>query len=183
MSAFEELQQNPFYLQQAAQASIAQYTPQGGDYYQPHSFAEVAAEREGAGRTIQPPVRQPLNTVREGRMPSNAYFPPSLLRQFGLDPSAQRYNAPTRRRRWNNAPGTFVVPQPQAEARPGFKRVINWQEYQQDKVHEQMGRTRDRIGFRGPMIGYTQAPVVYRELTTEELAANPWAHTLVEDNL
>lgn len=185
-TAFERLQQDPFYLQRAAQATVHDLhqtiAPHGA--FQTRSLWEAATVREGEQRTLQAPTRAPLRTIRDGRMPENAYFTPSALREFGLDPANQRVRAPTRRRRWNNAPGTFVMPEPIPEYRPGYKRVIKWQDYEQDKIQAQLGYAKNPVQFGQRMVGYTRAPVEYRKLTEAEMRTRgAHAHTLFEDEV
>ena len=186
MSAFDQGQQNHLYYQQQTEAAIhAASAKYARGEYRPHTFRDRFQryhEENDLVNTIKAPEHAPLRKVRNGKMPKNFYAPPDVIRSFGLDPAVQEYIAPTRRKRWNNPGGGFVVPPLEPEAREGFKRVVKWQDYTQDSVLSGMGILKQPISFGTPMYAYTQAPIVYRPLTEEE-TQNPSSYTLYEYDL
>jgi len=181
LTAYERSQLNPLYFQQAAQATIQKRMEEyRRPNHRPMSFGEITALREGPARTIRDPQKQTLRKVRNGRMPANFWAPPSTIRGFGLDPDEQVHIAPTRRKRWRNEPNGFVVPKLETTPRDGYKRVIMWQDYTQDRVHESMGIKKQPIAYGTPMHGYVQAPIAYRPLTQAE-KQNPLSRVLFEN--
>ena len=172
MSAFDRLQTDPFYFTNQAHATIQELSSKYDDiHYQPKRFNTLVSNTS----------TQVFRKVRNGRMPSNMYATPSQLKKWNLDPSKQVYDAPTRRKRWFNTNTDFVVPQQSLPAKPGFKRVIKWQEYEQDKVRKRLHMKKNPISFGGPMIGYMKAPMEYRPLTQSEMI-NHGQHAFYEDN-
>lgn len=181
LTAYERVQLDPFYFQRAAQATIRDTSKQYANReFRPINFTEAATQYEGCTRTIREPKRQELRQVRNGQMPANFWAPTATIRKFGLDPAEQVHNAPTRRKRWKNEPGGFVLPQTEPEAIPGYKRVVQWQDYEQDRVRASLGIKKQPIAFGHPAHGYTRVPIQYRPLTQEE-HRDPFAHTRFEN--
>lgn len=178
---YEQGQLDPFYFQRAAQATVREQARlYANPEYRPKNFTEAAMRFEGDARTIREPQRQQLRQVRGGQMPANFWAPESTIRSFGLDPAAQVTNAHKRRSRWHNAPSTFVPPRPEPKAVPGYKRVVKWQDYEQDRVHASLGIQKQPLYFGQPAYGYVRAPVEYRPLTARE-ALDSSAYTRFED--
>lgn len=183
MSAFDQFQTNPHYFH-AQTATHAQYAAQqySDPAFQPRSFADAVHDHMGEHNTFAEPEHTPLRQVRNGQMPSNMYVSPSLLRKWGLDPAKQVYDAPLRRKRWFNDPNTFITPPKELPAKLGFKRVIRWQEYEQDKVHARLQLQKAPLGFGRTPVGYLRVPMEYRPLTQEEQLYSHNAHAFVEDD-
>jgi hypothetical protein len=181
LTAYERVQLDPFYFQRSAQATIRKISKQyANPDFRPMNFTEATIQFEGPDRTIRTPKKQELRQVRNGQMPANFWAPPSTIRKFGLDPAEQIHNAPTRRRRWRNEPTGFVLPPMELEAIPGHKRVLKWQDYEQDRVKASLMLKKQPIAFGHPAHGYTRVPIEYRKLTPEE-QRDPFAHTRFEN--
>ena len=181
LGAYERNQLDPFYFQRAAQAAVRDASRQYADPdFRPLNFTQAAMKFEGDECTIRDAKRQELRQVRGGQMPANFWAPASTIRGFGLDPNGQTCDAPTRRRRWYNDAGGFVQPMPTLDATPGYRRVIKWQEYEQDKTHTSLGIQKQPILFGHPAYGYLRTPIDYRALTREE-QLDPFAHTRFEN--
>jgi hypothetical protein len=181
LTPHERVQLDPLYFQRAAQASVhEQARLYANPEYRPKNFTEATMHFEGDARTIRAPRGQQLRHVRGGKMPANFWAPASTMRRFGLNPADQVSIAPKRRSRWHNAPSTFVLPQPEPKAIPGYKRVVKWQDYRQDRVHAALSIQKQPLYYGQPAYGYTQVPVEYRPLTARE-SLDPFAHTRFED--
>ena len=160
MSAFEQLQQNPHYIRQVGESYIYDYHNSEDMYNirRPRSSNLVATPSSQEPAAYPQQFQQPQNTLRKmpSTLPSNAYFPPALLRSWGIDPATHKVNAPKRLKRWFNSEFALPPPEPIPPKR-GFKRVILWQDYTQDKVHAEMGIPKPKLGFGIPSYSRTRS--------------------------
>ena len=110
-TAYQNGLNDHLYYQKSVESAIKKETQKYNDvHYVPNNFRQAFAQyhqQQGTPNSISLPAYTPLRQVRNGKMPSNFYAPPSVLKSWGLDPSNQEYIVPTRRKRWHNAPGDF----------------------------------------------------------------------------
>jgi hypothetical protein len=182
MGALQYINQNPLFLQNQAQHTIYNLTPQDGEEFQTVSFAERVAQVPNSKFVYAP--KNNLRKVRNGQMPTNGIWPEGFLQSGGLDPAAQKPTAAPAMARWYNSSSGYAVPhQHHLPPKPGFKVVTYVNQRAQDPVVKAMGIPQLNYGSVGtPAWGRISAPQVYVPLSAEEMAANPRGYVLSQDN-
>jgi hypothetical protein len=174
MDPYSQLQSNPFHLQQQAHNTIFNQKYNVG---QVPTFGQAVAQFES--RDVFKQETKKLRIATAQTLPSNATFPTALLHQAGINPQDHKPQL-RRARRWGNS-GQIPMQVPgDLEAKPGFKRVLDWNDTTQDSVEKKLGFSQAPVQFHQPSLARAGIQPTYRPLTEEE-QKDPSAHLLVEE--